>query len=188
MYFAIWLLGVAFSRIRIACNAWVRYAWLVPLLAASAYFRLTADNDRFDATTLGMDLLLSLMFLALLSSLQFGAASTSRIAKPLAGTARFFAEFSFSLYVLHLPLIFLLQHLVQAHLGLTQLSPDAPLHFALYLAMLGTLLVSSYLSYLLFESQTYRLRRLIKGLAGRRTLPLPGAATASVNASSNTRR
>lgn len=188
MYFAIWLLGVAFSRIRIACSGWLRCAWLLPLLATSAYFRLTADNDRFDRTTLGMDFLLSLMFLALLASLQFRATSTSALARPLARTGQFFAEFSFSLYVLHLPLIFLLQHLLQTHLGLRQLSPEEPLHFAIYLAMLGTLLFGAYLSYLLFESRTYRLRRVIKALAGRRTGPMPATATAPVNAGSNTHR
>ena len=104
MYFLIWLLGVAFSRIRIDCSPGLRWAWLVPLAAASTYFRLTADNDKFDQTTLGMDLLLSLMFLALLSSLQFKAAATSLLARPLAKAGQFFADFSFSLYVLHLPL------------------------------------------------------------------------------------
>jgi peptidoglycan/LPS O-acetylase OafA/YrhL len=177
MYFAIWLLGVAFSRIRIACTLGIRLAWLAPLLAASAYFRLTADNDRFDQTTLGMDLLLSLMFLALLSSLQFKATATSVLARPLANIGKFFADFSFSLYVLHLPLIFLLKHLVVTKLGIDQLSPGEPLHFVIYLGMLTTLLLGAWLSYLLFESQTYRIRRIAKNLLTRRIAPaVPTAA------------
>jgi len=170
LYFAIWLLGVAFSRLRIECGFGVRCAWLVPLAAMSVYFRLTADNDRFDQTTLGMDLALSLMFLAMLSSLRFNAAPTSKLARPLARFGTFFANFSFSLYVLHLPFIFLLKHVTLAQFGLRQLSPGEPRHFAVYLVMLGVLLLGSYLSYLLFEAQTYRIRRLVKNLVGGRTV------------------
>jgi peptidoglycan/LPS O-acetylase OafA/YrhL len=180
LYFAIWLLGVAFSRVRIECGTGLRWAWLVPLAAASAYFRLTGDNDRFDQTTLGMDLVLSLMLLALLSSLQFSAAPASKLARPLARIGKFFADFSFSLYVLHLPLIFLLKHVALTQFGLRQLSPSASLHFAVYLGMLATLLLGSYLSYLLFESQTYRIRRIVKDLVARHAVVLPAtAATAS---------
>jgi peptidoglycan/LPS O-acetylase OafA/YrhL len=177
LYFAIWLLGVAFSRVRIECGTGVRWAWLVPLAAVSAYFRLTGDNDRFDQTTLGMDLALSLMLLALLSSLQFSAGPASKLARPLARIGKFFADFSFSLYVLHLPLIFLLKHVALTQFGLRQLSPSEPLHFAVYLGMLATLLLGSYLSYLLFESQTYRIRRIVKDLVARRAAMLPAAAT-----------
>jgi peptidoglycan/LPS O-acetylase OafA/YrhL len=177
LYFAIWLLGVAFSRVRIECGAAIRCLWLVLLAAVASYFRLTGDNDRFDQTTLGMDLVLSLMFLALLSSLQFKAAPASKLARPLARMGTFFAEFSFSLYVLHLPLIFLLKYLALSRFGLSLLSPSEPLHFAVYLGMLGALLLGSYLSYLLFESQTYRMRRIVKDLFARRAV-VP-AATAS---------
>lgn len=176
LYFAIWLLGVAFSRVRIECGAGLRWAWLLPLAAVSAYFRLTADNDRFDQTTLGMDLVLSLMLLALLSSLQFSAGAASKLARLLARIGKFFADFSFSLYVLHLPLIFLLKHVALTQFGLHQLSPSEPLHFAVYLGMLATLLLGSYLSYLLFESQTYRIRRIVKDLVARRAAVLPAAA------------
>lgn len=179
LYFSIWLLGVAFSRVRIECGASVRWAWLAMLVVASSYFRLTGDNDRFDQTTLGMDLTLSLMLLALLSSLQFSAGPASKLAQPLARIGKFFAEFSFSLYVLHLPLIFLLKHVALTQFGLRQLSPSEPLHFAVYLGMLATLLLGAYLSYLLFESQTYRIRRIVKDLVARRTVVLPTAAAAA---------
>ncbi|MEW7850675.1 acyltransferase family protein [Massilia aurea] len=182
-YFAIWLLGVAFSRVRIDCRRWMRVVWLVPLVAASAYFRLTADNDKFDQTTLGMDLLLSLMFLALLSSLQFKASPTSIMAQPLTRAGTFFANFSFSLYVLHLPMIFLFKHLASTQLGLRQLAPDEPLHFALYLSMLICSLLGAYVSYLLFESQTFRIRRVVKRLVARRAVP-PVSAPATAAAAS----
>jgi peptidoglycan/LPS O-acetylase OafA/YrhL len=126
-----------------------------------------------------MDLVLSLMFLALLSSLQFKAAPASKLARPLARIGMFFAEFSFSLYVLHLPLIFLLKHLALTRFGLSQLSPSEPLHFTVYLGMLAALLLGSYLSYLLFESQTYRIRRTVKDLLTRRAVAPATAAPAA---------
>jgi peptidoglycan/LPS O-acetylase OafA/YrhL len=179
LYFSIWLLGVAFSRVKIDCGAGVRCVWLATLAAMSSYFRLTGDNDNFDRSTLGMDLALSLMFLTLLSSLQFKAAPASKLARPLARTGKFFADFSFSLYVLHLPLVFLLQHVALTQYGLRQLSPSEPWHFAVYLGMLGALLLGSYLSYLLFESQTYRIRRIVKTLISRRSVAPPAASAAA---------
>jgi peptidoglycan/LPS O-acetylase OafA/YrhL len=179
LYFAIWLLGVAFSRVRIDCGNGVRCVWLVLLVATSAYFRLTGDNDKFDHTTLGMDLACSLMFLVLLSSLQFKTAPASKLAQPLTRIGKLFADFSFSLYVLHLPLIFLMKHIALTQFGLRQLSPSEPQHFAVYLGMLATVLLGSYLSYLLFESQTYRIRRVVKDLVARPAAPLPAPAAAA---------
>jgi peptidoglycan/LPS O-acetylase OafA/YrhL len=161
-YFAIWLLGAAFSRIRIECGAALRSGWLVLGAALWVYYRLTGDMDAFEFATVLPDMVYSLVFLVLLSSLQFKAAATSKLRRPLSRVGNFFAEFSFSLYVLHVPLIGLLQHWALTRWGLRQLSPHEPLHFAIYLAMLATLLVGSYLSYRLFESQTYRIRRLLK--------------------------
>ena len=168
IYFAIWLLGVVFSRVRIECGVTMRCIWLVLLGAAMSYFRLTGDNDEFNADTLGMDLVCSVLLLAILSSLQFTAAPDSRLSRPLARIGKFFADFSFSLYVLHVPLIFLLKHIATTQFALPQLSPREPLHFVVYLGMLAILMGASYLSYLLFESQTYRIRRIVKDMAARR--------------------
>lgn len=161
-YFAVWLLGVAFSRIRIECGAALRYGWLLLVVGTWAYYRLTGDMDAFDLNTLLPDLVCSLLFLLLLSSVQFKAAATSKLRRPLAAAGTFFAEFSFSLYVLHVPLIRFLRYWIEALWGLRQLSPHEPLHAAIFLGMLATLLIGAYLSYLLFESQTYRVRRLLK--------------------------
>lgn len=161
-YFAVWLLGVGFSRVRIDCGAGLRAAWLALAAALWVYYRLAWDMDAFEFANLAPDLLCSLAFLVFLSSLQFKASATSKLRRPLAKIGGFFAEFSFSLYVLHLPLIGLLQHWIWTAWGLRTLSPHQPLHLALYLGMLATLLASSYLSYRLFESHTYQVRRLAK--------------------------
>lgn len=168
MYFAVWLLGVGFSRVRIEWSVKARCAWLVLLSATVAYFRLTGNNDDFDASTLGMDLASSLLLLVMLSGLQVKAAPASKLAQPLARAGKFFADFSFSLYVLHVPLIGLLKHVAATRFALRQLSPHEPAHFAVYLGMLAIIMGASYLSYLLFESQTYRIRRLLKELMARR--------------------
>ena len=176
-YFAIWLLGVAFSRIRIECGNGARIGWLALLAAVSVYYRLTGNLDNFDLTTLRQDLVCSAMLLVFLSSLQFKGGAASKLLRPATSVGKFFADFSFSLYVLHLPLIALLTHWGMARFGLRQLSPDEPLHYAIYAAMLAILLGGSYLSYLLFESHTYRIRRLLKDLLLRRTSPQPNVRT-----------
>ena len=178
LYFSIWLLGVGFSRVRIDCGAGTRSAWLLLVVFTAVYFRLTGANDNFDRTTLGMDVVTSLVFLVLLCSLQFKATPASSLAQPLARTGKFFADFSFSLYVLHVPLIDLMQHVALTRFGLRQLSPSVPLHLAIYLGMLAALLGGAYLFFLMFESQTYRIRRVVKHLVARggATEPKPAAA------------
>ena len=167
-YFLVWLLGVAFSRIRIECGSILRWGWLILLLAGAGYFRLTGELDEFELSTLGQDLVCSLLYLVLLSSLQFKA-SAAPLVRRLSTTGKFFAEFSFSLYVLHVPVIGVLHYWCKTHLGLQQLSPFEPLHTALYFGMLAILMLAAYLSYLLFESRTYRLRTAIKqAVLGRR--------------------
>jgi peptidoglycan/LPS O-acetylase OafA/YrhL len=178
LYFSIWLLGVAFSRVRIDCSAAARCGWLLLLLGLSAYYRLSGFNDDLGPASFVQDLVCSLVFLVFLSSLQVKAAPTSKWQRPLARTGRFFAEFSFTLYVLHVPLIDLMQYWSATRLGLSQLSPNKPLHFALYLGMLALLMVASWVAYRLFESQTYRIRRLVKDLVVRRGAPQPAGRTA----------
>lgn len=176
-YFLVWLLGVAFSRVRIDCGSAVRWCWFVLTLAGASYFRLTGELDEFEIWTLGQDLVCSLLYLVLLSSLQFEASAASKLKRPLQRVGKFFAEFSFSMYVLHVPLIGLLHHLSSTHLGLRQLSPAVPLHSLLYFGMLATLILAAYLSYLLFESRTYRIRNAAKRLFLQRPASQPGAST-----------
>jgi peptidoglycan/LPS O-acetylase OafA/YrhL len=175
LYFSIWLLGVAFSRIRIDCGKLGRAGLLVLLTLVAVYFRLTGDNDNFTVDTFVPDLVFSVVFAIFLSSMQFKAATNSRWFRPMSRFGKCFADFSFSLYVMHVPLIFLLQHW-SASFGLKQLSPSTPLHLVIYLGMLAFLVLASYVSYLLFESQTYRIRRRVKQLVmgGGERRPVPG--------------
>jgi peptidoglycan/LPS O-acetylase OafA/YrhL len=78
--------------------------------------------------------------------------------------ARHLSEFSFTLYVLHVPVIQLLQHVGRTWFGREKLDPSSAADFAVYFAILGILLAASYLCYLLFERNTYRVRRFVKRL------------------------
>lgn len=178
-YFLIWLLGVGFSRIRIDCGNALRWCWALLTLVGAGYFRLTGELDAFEIHTLGQDIVCSILYLVLLSSLQFEASKSSKLKKPLQSTGKFFAEFSFSLYVLHLPLIGLLRYLSSTYLGIHQLSPAVPLHSLIYFGMLLTLMISAYLSYLLFESKTYRIRDAAKRLFLQAPVPRPARSTVS---------
>lgn len=178
VYFSIWLLGAAFSRVKIACDAATRWGLLVLCAAVMVYYRLTGNNDVYALETLGPDLICSVVFLVFLASLQFKAAAGSPLLRPAARIGKLFADFSFSLYVLHLPLIELLQYVAAQRFNLHQLSPKLPLHYALYAAMFAFLLAGSYLSYRLFEAHTYRVRRLVKEWLMRPAAPRQAARAA----------
>ena len=162
LYFLTWLLGAIASRVRIECGLWLRLALLAQLLGVSVYYRLTGINDDLTAAAFNQDLVCSLVLLAFLASLPERLARPTRLLVGVRRAGEFFAAFSFTLYVLHLPLIGLMRYLARALSGSDQLSPFDPLHYALYAAMLGAILLLSWLSYLAFESHTPRVRRLLK--------------------------
>jgi peptidoglycan/LPS O-acetylase OafA/YrhL len=161
-YFSIWLLGVAFSRIKIECDASIRIAGLVMLAAGAVYYRLTWNLDGYDFHTLGPDLLGSIIFLGLLSTLHSGARPASTLARTIVKVGKLLAGFSFSLYVLHVPLIRLIKYVAASRFGLHQLSPHLAVDAAVYFAILAMLLATSYIWYRVFESQTDRVRQLLK--------------------------
>ncbi len=160
LYFVIWLLGAAFSRVRVDAAAPVRLALLALLAALSVVFRLAGSNDILVPASFGQDFLLSLVFLAWLATQQRPARhdrAGTRLACALGGAL---APFSFTLYVVHFPLLDLLRHRVpQAAAGLSAGRPGDLLVFA---ALLGAIVFLSWLFHLPFEAQTLRLRRVLK--------------------------
>lgn len=178
-YFLIWLLGVMFSRIRIDCGSNIRWSWAILVLLVSVYFRLNGELDAFEVSTLGQDLLCSVLYLILLSSFQFRASSRSRIVLLIRKVGKFFAEFSFTLYVIHVPLIGYLLRLSANHVGLQQFSPTNSTHTKMFFGMLSVLLVCAYVSYLLFESRTYLVRNFVKDMIARRRGARTGQGTLS---------
>ena len=175
LYFSIWLMGAAFSRVHLALGWPARLVLLAVLAAASIYFRLTSNTDGQLDESLSQDLLLSLLLLLILSSSMMPLRRGGRALAMLETTAQFFANFSFTLYVVHVPLLFLLGHLGMVWLGRRALGADSLHDLAVYLAILGFLLVFSYGFYRLFEARTFAVRRFVKNLLTG-SLPLPPRA------------
>jgi peptidoglycan/LPS O-acetylase OafA/YrhL len=162
LYFALWLLGALFSRVRIECGNGLRVALVLIGFSCSVYFRIHGSNDDLTFDSFLQDLVYSLPLLIILSSLQRPLLLRSPFNQGLAKLAHWLSEFSFTLYVIHIPTIKLLRYLGQEQFGRSRLAVDAPLDYAIYFAMLLALLGTAYLSYRLFEAHTFRLRRAIK--------------------------
>jgi peptidoglycan/LPS O-acetylase OafA/YrhL len=130
----------------------------------SVYYRLTGSNDDLVPASFVQDLMCSVPVVLLLSSLQRKIDPASRPLRVTGALARLFSEFSFTLYVIHVPLIALLRYGTRTLFGRDRLAADQPLDLLVYFGMAALIVGTAYLSYLLFESQTYRIRRKIKQL------------------------
>lgn len=161
LYFPIWLLGVAFSRLEIAASKMQRWMIVCALASIAVYQRLTGNNDKLTDETLVQDVIFSLPFLLLLASLQFktDARSSAILFAKRVGTL--FAGFSFTLYVVHVPFLIILRN-VYPPLRDNRLSAHDLGNLLVYVAMLTAILMLSYLFHLPFEAQTHRLRNWIK--------------------------
>jgi peptidoglycan/LPS O-acetylase OafA/YrhL len=162
LYFALWLLGAAFSRIRIECGHLARAALLGTAVACTLYSRMRGNPNLFNLDSFVLDLAYGLPLLAYLSSMQRPLNPGSPWTRRIAPVAHLLSEFSFTLYVIHVPVIRLMRHAGMQAFGRGRLSASAPLDYAIYFGMLLTLLLAAYLSYLLFESHTFRIRRALK--------------------------
>ncbi|MCS0582728.1 acyltransferase [Massilia pinisoli] len=162
VYFVLWLLGAAFSRIRIDCGRGTRTVLLALVAVCSIYFRLRGSNDDLSLESFPQDLVVSLPLLVFLSTMQAPLAVRSSSMRLIARVSRFLSELSFTLYVTHIPVIKLLQYIGRHMIGRDRLAPNAPLDCVIYGGMLLALLVAAWLCYLLFESRTARVRRAVK--------------------------
>ncbi|USX17397.1 acyltransferase [Oxalobacteraceae bacterium OTU3CAMAD1] len=174
LYFLVWLMGASASRVRLDVSRVQRYAGWLLFGALAVALRLQGQDGDMDAHSLGRDVLYSAFFLLCLC----GAGRRDPAAmRPLVAVGAFLAGFSFTLYVLHVPLL----RMLWAYRGGELLPTDDPASMAVYAAMLAIVVSLSYLIHLPFEAQTARLRRFIKqflpGRAGRK-LGAPAAGEA----------
>lgn len=176
LYFSIWLLGAGFSRVRLDCGAFTRAALLAALLGLSVYFRLYGSNDDLVPASYPQDLLLSIVFLLFLSSTVVTAPRQSFAVRAVKPWATSLSNFSFTLYVVHIPLLDMLAWLGTVTLGRNKLAASSVTDLAVYLTLLGTVVLFSYGFYRLFEARTYRVRRWLKSQLTKK--PLPEAAAA----------
>ncbi|MDQ1923279.1 acyltransferase family protein [Massilia pseudoviolaceinigra] len=164
LYFTIWLLGAAFSRVRVECGAPLRMMMLVVLAIASVVFRLKGSNDDMVFASYPQDLLLSVLFLLFLSSTVTPLPRAQKFVVPLHRVAVFFSNFSFTLYVVHVPVLGIIGYVGMTVFGCRQMGANSLADLGVYLAMLAVVLVSSYGFYLMFEARTYAVRRWVKNL------------------------
>jgi peptidoglycan/LPS O-acetylase OafA/YrhL len=71
------------------------------------------------------------------------------------------AAFSFTLYVIHVPLLLAIRRHIAPLLPEGRLDPDHAAHFAIYAAITLAIVLMAWLFHLPFEAQTPRLRRWI---------------------------
>jgi len=169
LYFSIWLLGAAFSRVRIECGPFLRWALFLGLIGGAAAIRLKGKSD-ISVESFVQYLLFSLVFVLFLSSMQLTRART-RANEWVNRIGRFFSEFSFTLYVLHIPLMAAFLHLAVPVLGNAKLDPSQPLHLLVYLLLYVGLVAGAYLFHLPFEARTYHVREWLKATLRFRSRP-----------------
>lgn len=161
LYSVIWLLGVVASRVRVEAGRGVRAGIVLALAALSVYFRMAGSNDILTEKSFVQDGVFSIVFLVFLSSQQFPADQTRMATRLAARLGNLLAPFSFTLYVIHVPLLVLLRHLY-APVRTAHLSPGHVADLFVYGAFFTLILVAAYALYWPFEAQTPKVRKLLK--------------------------
>ncbi|SHH02659.1 acyltransferase [Massilia sp. CF038] len=161
LYFSIWLLGAACSRLRLVCGAGTRLVLLLLTLVLSVHFRLTGRNDGLELDSFVQDLTLSVPFMLLLCSTVVKPSGAVRLA-PARRVADFFSNFSFTLYVVHIPVLGLLAWLGDTLIGRSRMDASHPVQLLVFAALLAVVVLFSYGFYCLFEARTHQVRRWLK--------------------------
>ncbi len=161
LYFSLWLLGAAFSRVQITASTIQQIGVACLWVGMAGYFRVTAGNDMLDARSYFQHLIFSMPILLLLSSLQTKTDPARTALMRVKKVGNVLAGFSFTLYVIHIPLLVLLTNF-WAPLRAGRLSPYELGSLATFVIILAGLLVASYVFHLPFEAQTHRVRNYLK--------------------------
>ncbi len=166
VYFSIWLTGVAASRV-VLHRRWLWPMGLVLCVASISARVLRLEHNFFSDAVVGST------FAALLCTLprsrEIGPSRGSSLA------ARILASFSFTLYVVHVPLIVAVQN---NFVGFPELAdPTSLLGGTVYAAAFATLLGAAFIISRLTEHYTPAVRRALKQMVGLR--PNVGQAVAA---------
>ncbi|MES2150733.1 MAG: acyltransferase family protein [Pseudomonadota bacterium] len=168
LFFVLWLMGAACSRLRLDCGRAARSALGLLLLTLSLYFRVRGSNADLSPETFLQDVVLACVLLLLLASMQVKITHTGPRFTRFAAAGKFLSEFSFTLYVIHMPLIGLLRRF-----GRSRLSPQSTGDLLLYLLMLFAVVGGAYLAYRLFEVHTPAVRQRIREIVLGPRAPAP---------------
>ena len=170
-YFVIWLLGVAAARLRFELRRAYRLLLMAAMAAVAIACRLGGNNDDIGYDTWPQDTAFGALFAVWLTTMRQPLSATVARHAWLARCGNWLAGFSFTLYVIHIPLMETALPFWRAHHGQQLLSPSQPAHLGLYLLMVVAMVVCAWLFYLPFERNTTRIRRVIKSLLDRLRLP-----------------
>ena len=118
-------------------------------------------------------LIFSMPIMLLLSSLQTKTDPKRTALIGVKKVGEVLAGFSFTLYVIHIPLLVLLTNF-WSPLRAGRLSPYELSSLATYVAILAGLLAASYVFHLPFEAQTHRVRKYLKRKLFSTPDPAPG--------------
>jgi peptidoglycan/LPS O-acetylase OafA/YrhL len=181
LYFALWLMGAYFSRLKIDTGAVGRWALFLLFFMVAVYFRMTGKNDDMGREAFLQDFAYSILFLMSLSSMQFKIKTSSYPMGWFNKVGKFFADFSFTLYVVHIPLIGMLVHFIHPLCLGGRFAQSVPAHWVAYGGMLAFIVLAAYLFHLPFEAQTSGVggcikRQLLGGPGGVEKVKPLGAA------------
>ncbi|WP_454762134.1 acyltransferase family protein [Caulobacter segnis] len=156
-YFGIWLLGVVAARVD-------KNAVKMPVLASTVFFLATLFASRFVMVTkfaehpAGLyltDAVIGLSFTMLLISMRSAALQPP----PFRQVHPFMASFSFSLYVVHYPVLIFLSAVLVARFGTGQsMDPNAPQTWWIVVALFAIAIAVAFGFSLVTERHTDRLR------------------------------
>ena len=169
-YFPIWLAGA------LVATGW-RCRVPPALGAAFLVAALLVARASTDWHFLLKDYLVGLALLTLLLAVKGGRLPASWQAPGLVGLSRRFAGFSYSLYLTHAPVIYLLRTLLEKVYGVgLPIRAVAPPALAIMLLESLVALAVAWLFYLAFERHTAALRAIIRSRLGRNRAALARAA------------
>jgi peptidoglycan/LPS O-acetylase OafA/YrhL len=156
IFASVWLLGALFSRIQIQTNLCGKFALLMLSLGFMLWGRYKNMHD-----DIYIILLYIVPLMAYLSANLTDTPTAIKQNKLLQKVVHFLSEISFSLYVLHVPFIYLFQSFYTGVTGqkLLNLNVNGALVFA---AMIVLTLLFTYMFYRLFENQHVPLRQYLK--------------------------
>ena len=174
LYFSIWLLGAAASRIKITAAPLAKSFMLFLFVGLASYFRLKGKNNGMAYDAFVQDAIFSVAFVCFLCSTQVPISVDSIFHQSARRVGKFFADFSFTLYVLHVPLIGGIVFF-SSTLSTRRLSPHSATDMAIYLGSFVLIVAISYLFHLPFEANTQRLRTFFKRNVAQQKIGLQGS-------------
>ncbi len=153
-FLPLWLIGVGVRTINIPPK--FKHLFLVPLLYGALALTVYHSNT---VHSLISNYLVGLVFsIIILYHKNNDAINFTKIQRP----AAFIADFSFSIYAFHVPIMFLMRTLLFNYTDYNSRLTNAGFtEWIIYLLLLIGILSFTYLCYLLSEKHTYKLRELI---------------------------